>query len=114
MQALFFLLFSNISKKIFDVENQIQASTYGITQEELFELSARSGNQFSLGAVDSLYMGKTQSVSLRKRHGRIMQAGSKKAERLNHRKNYRINCKVLQPISINMVLSIRWGLTAIK
>jgi ferredoxin-type protein NapH len=54
-------------KKIFDVENQIQASTYGITQEELFELSARSGNQFSLGAVDSLYIGEDAISEFKKK-----------------------------------------------
>jgi ferredoxin-type protein NapH len=54
-------------ERIFDVVNQIQASTYGITQEELYELSARSGNQFSLGSVDSLYIGEDAISEFKKK-----------------------------------------------
>lgn len=44
-------------KKVVEQINQEQLSAYGITQEEVLDLVARSGRQFSLGSVDSLYLG---------------------------------------------------------
>ncbi|MBP9926176.1 MAG: 4Fe-4S binding protein [Cyclobacteriaceae bacterium] len=44
-------------KKTFDAANQSQVSAYGITQEEVLDLSARQNNQFALASVDSLYLG---------------------------------------------------------
>jgi ferredoxin-type protein NapH len=44
-------------KKTFETINQEQISRYGITQEEVLDLVARSGKQFSLASVDSLYLG---------------------------------------------------------
>lgn len=50
-------LFVTELRKIFEVVNQEQISRYGITQEEVLDLVGRSGKQFSLGSVDSLYLG---------------------------------------------------------
>jgi Pyruvate/2-oxoacid:ferredoxin oxidoreductase delta subunit len=44
-------------KAAFKNANEIQAATYGITQEEVLDLVARSGKRFSLSSVDSLYIG---------------------------------------------------------
>ncbi len=44
-------------KRIFDQVNQQQVNTYAITQEEVLDLAARSGKNFSLASVDSLYVG---------------------------------------------------------
>jgi polyferredoxin len=44
-------------KGLVEQVNQEQLSTYGITQEEVIDLIARGEKQFSLGSVDSLYLG---------------------------------------------------------
>ncbi len=44
----------------FDRANEIQLGVYGITQEEVLDLVARSGKTFSLASVDSLYLGKDE------------------------------------------------------
>jgi len=54
-------------KKIFEVINQEQISRYGITQEEIFDLVARSGKQFSLVSVDSLYLGGDEVSAFKKK-----------------------------------------------
>ncbi len=61
-------VFSFVSdlKKVFESVNQNQFSIYGITQEEVLDLVARSGRKFSLASVDSLYIG-TDDVSVFKR-----------------------------------------------
>jgi len=43
-------------KKNFEAVNQEQISRYGITMEEVLDLVARSGKQFTLTSVDSLYL----------------------------------------------------------
>jgi len=53
-------------KNVFVTANEIQFGTYGITQEEILDLVARSGKKFSLASVDSLYLG-TDAVSVFKR-----------------------------------------------
>lgn len=53
-------------KKLFEAVNQNQFGIYGITQEEVLDLVARSGKKFSLASVDSLYLG-TDEVSVFKR-----------------------------------------------
>lgn len=57
-------VFSFVSevKKAFETANEIQFGIYGITQEEVLDLVARSGKKFSLASVDSLYLG-TDEVS---------------------------------------------------
>jgi ferredoxin-type protein NapH len=52
-------VFSFVSdlKKVFESANQNQFGIYGITQEEVLDLVARSGKRFSLASVDSLYIG---------------------------------------------------------
>jgi ferredoxin-type protein NapH len=52
-------VFSFVSdlKKVFDSANQNQFGVYGITQEEVLDLVARSGKKFSIASVDSLYIG---------------------------------------------------------
>jgi ferredoxin-type protein NapH len=54
-------------KKKFEVINQEQISRYGITQEEVFDLVARSGKQFSLASVDSLYLGGDEVSEFKKK-----------------------------------------------
>lgn len=49
-------------KKVFESANEIQFDIYGITQEEVLDLVARSDKKFSLASVDSLYFG-TDEVS---------------------------------------------------
>ncbi len=52
--------------KNFGTANQTQLNTYGITQEEVLDLVARSEKKFSLSSVDSLYVG-TDEISVFKR-----------------------------------------------
>ncbi len=61
-------VFSFVSdlKKIFESANQNQFGIYGITQEEVLDLVARSGKKFSIASVDSLYVG-ADEVSVFKR-----------------------------------------------
>ena len=61
-------VFSFVSglKGNFESANQTQLSTYGITQEEVLDLVARSEKKFSLSSVDSLYVG-TDEISVFKR-----------------------------------------------
>lgn len=61
-------VFSFVSdlKKVFESANQNQFGIYGITQEEVLDLVARSGKKFSMASVDSLYLG-ADDVSLFKR-----------------------------------------------
>jgi len=61
-------VFSFVSelKKTFATANQNQFSIYGITQEEVLDLVARSGKKFSIASVDSLYIGNDE-VSVFKR-----------------------------------------------
>lgn len=49
-------------KQIFNNANQEIYGIYGITEDELIELTSRSGSKFSLASVDSLYIG-TDDVS---------------------------------------------------
>jgi ferredoxin-type protein NapH len=49
--------FINELHHTFDAANQELYSLYGITQDELFDLVARSGSKFTLASVDSLYLG---------------------------------------------------------
>ncbi len=53
-------------KSAFENANEIQTGVYGITQEEVLDIVARSGRRFSLASVDSLYLG-TDDVSAFKR-----------------------------------------------
>lgn len=61
-------VFSFVSglKRNFESANQTQLNTYGITQEEVLDLVARSEKKFSLSSVDSLYIG-TDEISVFKR-----------------------------------------------
>lgn len=61
-------VFSFVSglKRNFESANQSQRNTYGITQEEVLDLTARSGRKFSIASIDSLYIG-TDEVSVFKR-----------------------------------------------
>jgi len=61
-------VFSFVSelKKTFEAANQNQFGNYGITQEEVLDLAARSGKKFSIASVDSLYIGNDE-VSVFKR-----------------------------------------------
>ena len=61
-------VFSFVSglKGNFESANQTQLNTYGITQEEVLDLVARSEKKFSLSSVDSLYVG-TDEISVFKR-----------------------------------------------
>ena len=61
-------VFSFVSglKRNFESANQTQLNTYGITQEEVLDLAARSEKKFSLSSVDSLYIG-TDEISVFKR-----------------------------------------------
>lgn len=61
-------VFSFVSdlKKVFESANANQFGIYGITQEEVLDLVARSGKKFSMTSVDSLYIG-TDAVSAFKR-----------------------------------------------
>ncbi len=61
-------IFSFVSdlKKALESANQNQFGFYGITQEEVLDLVARSGKKFSLASVDSLYLG-SDEVSVFKR-----------------------------------------------
>lgn len=61
-------VFSFVSqlKSAFKNANEIQVGLYGITQEEILDLVARSGKRFSLASVDSLYLG-DDKVSVFKR-----------------------------------------------
>ncbi|HRG78137.1 MAG TPA: 4Fe-4S binding protein [Cyclobacteriaceae bacterium] len=54
-------------KKLFEEINQEQLSNYGITQEEILDLVARSGKQFSLASVDSLYLGGDEVSEFKKK-----------------------------------------------
>jgi len=54
-------------KKLFEQINQEQLSNYGITQEEILDLVARSGKQFSLASVDSLYLGGDEVSEFKKK-----------------------------------------------
>jgi len=54
-------------KKLFEQVNQEQLSNYGITQEEILDLVARSGKQFSLASVDSLYLGGDEISEFKKK-----------------------------------------------
>jgi len=54
-------------KKLFEQFNQDQVSNYGITQEEILDLVARSGKQFSLASVDSLYLGGDEVSEFKKK-----------------------------------------------
>lgn len=54
-------------KKLFEQFNQDQVSNYGITQEEILDLVARSGKQFSLASVDSLYLGVDEVSEFKKK-----------------------------------------------
>lgn len=54
-------------QKIFEEVNQSQVNEYGITQEEILELSMRRGNQFSLARVDSLYVGQDAISNFKKK-----------------------------------------------
>lgn len=61
-------VFSFVSglKGNFESANQTQLNTYGITQEEVLDLVARSEKKFSLSSVDSLYVG-TDEIGVFKR-----------------------------------------------
>ena len=61
-------VFSFVSglKRNFESANQTQLNTYGITQEEVLDLVARSEKKFSLSSVDSLYIG-TDEIRVFKR-----------------------------------------------
>jgi len=54
-------------KKIFETANEIQLGVYGITQEEVLDLVARSGNKFSIASVDSLYLGSDAISSFKRK-----------------------------------------------
>ncbi|HNV27892.1 MAG TPA: 4Fe-4S binding protein [Cyclobacteriaceae bacterium] len=54
-------------KKLFEQINQEQLSNYGITQEEILDLVARGGKQFSLASVDSLYLGGDEVSEFKKK-----------------------------------------------
>jgi len=54
-------------KKLFEQVNQEQLSNYGITQEEILDLVARSGKQFFLASVDSLYLGGDEVSEFKKK-----------------------------------------------
>lgn len=54
-------------KELFEQVNQEQLSNYGIAQEEILDLVARSGKQFSLASVDSLYLGGDEVSEFKKK-----------------------------------------------
>ncbi len=61
------LSFVSDLKKVFESANQNRFNIYGITQEEVLDLVARSGKKFSLTSVDSLYIGADEVSAFKKK-----------------------------------------------
>ncbi len=59
--------FINELHHTFEAANQELYSLYGITQDELFDLVARSGSKFTLASVDSLYLGADNTSVFKKK-----------------------------------------------
>ncbi|MCU0369751.1 MAG: 4Fe-4S ferredoxin, partial [Cyclobacteriaceae bacterium] len=59
--------FINALHHTFEAANQELYSLYGITQDELFDLVARSGSKFTLASVDSLYLGADNTSVFKKK-----------------------------------------------
>lgn len=54
-------------KNVFSNANQEIYAIYGITEDELIELTSHSGSKFSLGSVDSLYIGADDVSTFKKK-----------------------------------------------